>query len=251
MFSEFTNLNIMRDKKNKGEKRDKDPDFVYFDRAKSHNTAFYGITQGVCTNTRMELQKIERTTKKSSSSNNLYWSDPRDILRGEDFVENDHIHLDGTEMETSEADMLNLVADKNKKGEEIEKLVETRQMEDIESGEIGQDKERAEVEADLREESEEELVIDKRGRKRKRKFRGSKKSGNMSRYSQRELERQSERQTKQHDEEIRISNLKVTLGNPWDGVSFDDKKKICFALLLQLSPGTICLKECKLSNMGI
>ena len=52
----------MSDQKTKNKKDEDDPDFVYFDRAKSHNNAFYRKTEGVCTNNRMELEKIKRTS---------------------------------------------------------------------------------------------------------------------------------------------------------------------------------------------
>ena len=81
------------------DKENKDPEYVFFDRDKSHNTSFYKKTPGVCTNTKMELQKIPRTTEcppsiimggkhsvKASTSkmtSGNYWQDPS-ILLGEE-----------------------------------------------------------------------------------------------------------------------------------------------------------------------
>ena len=61
--------------------------------------------------------------------------------------------------------------------------------------------------------------------KRKRK---KQKSGNLSRYSIRETEREKQRNSKKESENNRIDGLKQTLGDPWDTLAFDDKKR--FAL---------------------
>ena len=54
------------------------------------------------------------------------------------------------------------------------------------------------------------------------------KSGNLSRYSIRETEREKQRNSKIESENNRIDGLKQTLGDPWDTLAFDDKKR--FAL---------------------
>ena len=54
------------------------------------------------------------------------------------------------------------------------------------------------------------------------------KSGNLSHYSIRETEREKQRNSKIESENNRIDGLKQTLGDPWDTLAFDDKKR--FAL---------------------
>ena len=80
-------------------KENKDPDYVFFDREKSHNSSFYNKTPGVCTSTKMELEKILRTTEFPTSNlsysnksvsastpkltSDSYWQDPFFLLREE------------------------------------------------------------------------------------------------------------------------------------------------------------------------
>ena len=62
-------------------------------------------------------------------------------------------------------------------------------------------------------------------KRRRNKLRGNKKkAGNLSRYSDREIQRQIDRNNKQFGEKVRAEVLKETLGNPWDGITFDEKK---------------------------
>ena len=221
---------------------------MYFDRAKSHNNAFYRKTEGVCTNNRMELEKIKRTTEvhpsaknkflppsisKNPSSNHQYWGNPSNILRGEDFgMEDGGIsgNLDRSEntffvqkrrgwnvsLERGEEEgAQNQTVGTGRDDHEL-MVVESRGDRELSKNlnmEVSQNQEEIRRE-DIRvfgpsgegnksvtgEELEERTVSSKRGNKRKKKFRGAKKKGNLSRYSQREIERQSERNTNQLSE---------------------------------------------------
>jgi hypothetical protein len=52
------------------DKENIDPDYVYYDRNKSHNSYYYNQTPGVCTNTKMELKSILRTTDANTTNDN-------------------------------------------------------------------------------------------------------------------------------------------------------------------------------------
>ena len=56
------------------EKENVDPDYLFYERDKSHNSSFYKKTPGVCTNTREELQAILRNTD-SVSTQEVYSGD--------------------------------------------------------------------------------------------------------------------------------------------------------------------------------
>ena len=61
-------------------------------------------------------------------------------------------------------------------------------------------------------------------KRKKRGFKAQKKLGNLSKYSKREVEREIARNAKKFNDKIQIENLKTSLGNPWDGVSLQEKK---------------------------
>ena len=64
-------------------------------------------------------------------------------------------------------------------------------------------------------------------RKRRKRF-SAKKPGNLSRLSKRELEREISRNNEKLNNKIKMEWLKGALGNPWDDISFNEKKR--FAL---------------------
>ena len=71
------------------DKENKDPDWVFYSRDKSHESSFYGKTSGVCTNTKMELEQILRNTASRNipHENNVtenYWANPSQVLSAGD-----------------------------------------------------------------------------------------------------------------------------------------------------------------------
>ena len=195
------------------ENYDPDPDWNYYSREKSHNSSFYGKTPGVCTNTRMELQQILRTTNEMQGVKNVsiknqctenYWGSPSKILFGgcESLGEQNHDKDDGEPSTGAAGD--------REVEDEVEETMdfcsELPGREGLETGRVAGAKRR------------------RKNRKRKK----SKKVGNLSRYSEREIQREIERNQKVLSEKVRIEHLKSILGNPWDEVSFDEKNK--FAL---------------------
>ena len=278
------------------ENKDPDPDYVFFDRNKSHNSAYYKQTPGVCTNTKMELRRILRTTNSPPSSNNnipentsnnnlpensmpvkdRYWVDPRDVLRNygghHDLIgEREHIPDLHGERELS-PDLLGVgqgevaggvdlfeVRDVGHNslgvGEGGDVLIGVRAGGDdfgardggqdfgMRDGGHGDDFGVREGGHDfgVRVGGQDFVVRDTghghdygvreggvKKKKRKKKNKGTKfdrhKMGNLSRYSHREIEREIDRNSKMFNEKIRVESLKQTLGDPWDGISFDEKK---------------------------
>ena len=51
----------------KMDKENLDPEYLFYERDKSHNSSFYKQTPGVCTNTREELASILKTTESVNS----------------------------------------------------------------------------------------------------------------------------------------------------------------------------------------
>ena len=199
------------------ENYDPDPEWKYYDRDKSHNSSFYGKTPGVCTNTNMELRQILRTTNEKqdvqknvsvrNQSSESYWISPRKILLGGCESQGKLNHgeprqgvagMCGTHDEVDEASAMDYCSELPGQEGYVNDLVHL--------GGAG--------------------LEGRRRKNRKRKKR--KKAGNLSRYSEREIQREIERNQKILNEKVRIENLKSCLGNPWDDVSFDEKKK--FAL---------------------
>ena len=256
-------------------KENRDPDYVFFDRDKSHNTSHYKKVPGVCTNSKMELNRILRTTASPpmpapplplSNNNNIapktsldrYWIDPSDVLGGR---KSDHAlsrpggrrresTLDLFESDEAADNVIGMgvnLLDMGQ-GEAAHNLLEMGEVEsardlfglrDVEAAhnlfEMGDVEGMMEGEAthSLSGIGAGDVVVEEGGvkvPKRKRKHRGrklrgkKKKVGNLSKYSQREVEREIERNSKRFNEKIRIESLKKTLGDPWDGISFDDKK---------------------------
>ena len=200
---------------------DSDPDYAFYDWNKSHNVAYYKQTPGVFTSTKLELQAMLRSkespspspspaptnqTPKSNtkSGSDFYWQNPGDILRGGGRmnINNNRVELPETlpEMTDTLPNMTEPVPDVT---EPLPDVTETRPNVTEGSGR------------------------EKRKRK-KRKYQTNTKLGNLSKYSQREVEREISRNAKKFNEKNQIETLKSILGNPWDGVSFDEKKQ--FAL---------------------
>ena len=193
---------------------DPDPDWNYYNRDKSHNSSFYGKTPGVCTNTKMELCQILRTTNENEKQGfrNLsvrnqrsknYWGSPSKILLGGCESEN---HGEPSQGNAGNCEGQNVEDEATAMDFCSELPVQGGFENNLVQGSEGLDKRR------------------RKNRKRKKR----KKAGNLSRYSEREIQREIERNQKVLNEKVRIENLKSCLGNPWDEVSFDEKKK--FAL---------------------
>ena len=149
-----------------------DPDYEFYSFEKSHNSAFYKQTPGVCTTTKGELQAILRTTGPGTGPTRT--NNPENS-------------------EQESGDSLNML--------EVSANFSERETLEMTSG-----------------------CVKRKKRKNKKKFRPRKKSGNLSRYSERELEREIARNTKKLNDKIQIEFLRKTLGDPWDSISFHDKK---------------------------
>ena len=196
--------------------KDKDSEYQFFNRDKSHNSAYYKQITRVSSNTREELQNILKTTNLPLSSvqnspssckpfPNLlsipssasYWEDPAELMsHGPDY--------------SGSMDVLGYPTGPNiSDGFPISEAFTV-----------------SEAETETVKQTVDQ--ISQKRKKKKRKFNERIKMGNMSKYSQREIEREIARNSKKLNDKIQIENLKNTLGNPWDGVSFEDKKQ--FAL---------------------
>ena len=210
------------------EKENSDPDWEFYRRGKSHASSYYKQTPGVCTNTRQELSQILRTTNNNQQEKNpnlyseKYWLDPSTVLsdrreRGDQVPKG---RKDGDDQ---------VVISRRDGGDQ---LLTVRMGGDHLTDAAHEIQAIYEVDQemlDLLEDADDnELPGKKRKRKRNKNRGNKKKAGNLNRFSDRELQREIERNNKQMNEKVRVENLKQTLGNPWDKITFDEKKQ--FAL---------------------
>ena len=299
------------------DKENKDPDWVFYSRDKSHESSFYGKTPGVCTNTKMELEQIltntaSRNIPHEDNVTENYWANPSQVLSAGDRerdqlstvrLERDQIstvRLEGDQISTVGLDRVQLSTGSLERGQlsagvrerdqlstgrwgsyqlstvshgrdqlstgrlerdqlstgrpERDQLLTVRQGSDQLSTERLQKDQKlltAHKNYEMMEEGEAggeivhgaqvELAVGLslsgeggilsgmgckiKKKRRRNKLRGNKKkAGNLSRYSDREIQRQIDRNNKQFSEKVRVEVLKETLGNPWDGITFDEKK---------------------------
>ena len=170
-------------------KKKRDPDYEYYKWEKSHNSKFYKKTRGVLTTTKEELQSILRTTPDTSKPSLL-----PEVQSGRGDCQPEH---EG-HMEYSNN---NVIED----GDQMINVLTS-------------------VEA-----PEENPPMGKvKKKKRKKRFSSKKKESYLDKYSSREIEREIARNTKRFNEKIQVELLKSALGNPWDEVSLNEKKR--FAL---------------------
>jgi hypothetical protein len=171
-----------------------DPDYEFYNFDKSHNSAFYKQTPGVCTTKKDELQAILRTTTTGPGPSPLGTNLSQNKSNDSDHESGDSLNV----MDISDHFL------------------------DPETSEMTSEN------------------VKKKKRKNKKRFRHRKKSGNLSRYSKRELEREIARNTQKLNDKIQIEFLRKTLGDPWDSISFHDKKH--FALHFYFTKLQVFLK---------
>ena len=187
-----------------------DPDFEYYNwDKKSHNSKFYKKTPGVCTTVKDELQAILRTTANGPGhSVTKLPEDPRGDCRSKSKLQSDCMNNNRIDDE-----MIN----RNKGDGDMKNQMEVDNVSsNVFNGEAPQD-----------------ILSNSTEKKRKRKRRFSekkklRKQRNMSKYCAREVQRDIARNTQRFNEKVQTEFLKSALGNPWDDVSFDEKKR--FAL---------------------
>ena len=176
-------------------KKKKDPDYEYYKWEKSHNSKFYKKTPGVLTTSKEELQLILRTTPDTTE--HFYTTKLQEDQSGKADCQTDHegrTLCSNNNFQNEGGDQSNIVFQNveapwdNTTGKEVKK----------------------------------------RKRKRKKKLFEKKKQSYLDKYSSREIERDIARNTKKFNEKIQVELLKTALGNPWDEVSFNEKKR--FAL---------------------
>ena len=248
--------------KNKN-KENKDPDYVFFDREKSHNKSFYQKTPGVCTNTKMELQKILRTTEcppsimmggkksvnaaTSKMTSGNYWQDPSTLLGeegnngngGEEISGNSWVGVErNQEYMGSSGEMQTGHRGGSRERnpghrEEDGRVANIGNAGEFNTGHKERDREinivelmDAENSPDLAVTEQGNVDLTEKGNKsqRKRKGKGGNNRGNKKKLGN--LSRYSQREIDR--EKIQINSMKQILGDPWDAVCFDDKKQ--FAL---------------------
>ena len=189
-------------------KKKKDPDYEYYKWEKSHNSKFYKKTRGVLTSTKEELQRILRTTPDTSEHTTVTKLPVEVLSSGR---ESSNTERQGQ----TECTNNNIIG----YGEQINFVLQNVEapMEYPPGGKV-------------------------KKRKRKKKFSEGKKQNNFEKYSSREVEREIARNTKRFNEKIQVELLKSALGNPWDEVFFNEKKR--FALHFYFSKLQVINLKC-------
>jgi hypothetical protein len=182
--------------KNIHEQKD-DPDYSFFSRDKSHNISFYKQTPGVCTSSKQELNLLLRTTEHPDTVSDHGKSEENLEPRQPD------------PYWTAPSNILRQEILENNLTRAVEPLDVVMQHVPDRHGDF---------------ELDEVKMLKRKNPKKKTKV-GGKKAKNLSKYSQREQAREIARNSKKLSDKIQIENLKRILGNPWDGVCFDEKKK--------------------------
>ena len=178
-----------------------DSDFNYYDRSKSHNSAWYKRTSGVKTTIKGELQELYRQTQPLSESST---------------------------------------------DEEIEALVPSNDSEVNyweEPGTVLDDIYETETVGKTANTSVNNKVVKSKKRKRKATWRPQRKAGNLSKSSKRHLHRDITCNTKLINEKLQVGSLMKSLGNPWDSVSFNDKKQFALHFYYDVLQKTGCSSQ--------
>ena len=216
---ERTNRINRADISDKMDKENIDPDYVLFDRNKSHNTAFYKNIPGVFTSEKEELSNLLKKSKRNSDASETKFStiSQETSSKGDSFDYWNHSLSSLLKESERDVVMEEEISEINNIGASFELRADVPENPEIEDLSYQNKK------------PNESMDVNKRKKSKKGTNVGyKKKKGNQSKKSVREKERDITQNLNLLNEKDKIRNLKEVLGNPWDSLTLEDKKK--FAL---------------------